>query len=338
MKVSFHKLVLYFVAALFIACGCVTVQAQTDAVIAQAKKEGRVSYYGTQDMAAANAMIRSFQETYPFIKVDLFRQGTTGLMTRVLAEAQAGKHGFDVISLGIMEIQLLKKKELVARYLSPEAKEFAPGLKDKDGFWTAMSVLQFVIGYNTSMMSGKKIPRDWRDLLNPIWKGGQIGAERDGTVWYASMLQYWGREKGVRFMKQLSAQQPHLERGNTLRTQMMAAGEFPMAIVHAHKVEQFKAKGAPLDWVTAADPIVTQPFVLATARHARNPNAARLFLDFVLSKKGQLVIKENGSMPARPDMTPIAPSLDQSKLKVHYVDPALAENYNQYAREYQEIF
>jgi len=338
MKTSVHSLVFNFVAAFFIVCGGVNVQAQTDAVVALAKKEGRVSYYGTQDMAAATAMIRSFQETYPFIKVDLFRQGTTGLMTKALAEAQAGKHAFDVISLGIMEIQLLKKKELVARYASPEAKEFAPGLKDKDGFWTSMSVLQFVIGYNTSLMSGKKVPRDWPDLLNPSWKDGLIGAERDGTVWYASMLQYWGRNKALQFMKQLSAQRPHLERGNTLRTQMMAAGEFPMAIVHAHKVEQFKAKGAPLDWVTTADPIVTQPFVLAAARHSRSPNAARLFLDFVLSKKGQLVIKENGSMPARPDMTPIAPSLDQSKLKVHYVDPALAENYNQYAKEYQEIF
>lgn len=329
---------LCFIAATFLMCGAVDVRAQGDSVIALAKKEGRVSYYGTQDMAAATAMIRSFQETYPFIKVELFRQGTTGLIAKVLAEAQAGKHAFDVISLGIMEIQLLKKRELVARYMSPEAKDFAPGLKDKDGFWNSMSVLQFVIGYNTSLMSGKKVPRNWPDLLDPAWKNGLIGAERDGTVWYASMLQYWGKEKAVRFMKQLSAQQPHLERGNTLRTQMMAAGEFPMAIVHAHKVEQFKAKGAPLDWVASADPIVTQPFVIAAARHSQNPNAARLFLDFILSKKGQNVIKDNGSMPARPDMTPIAPSLDQSKLKVHYVDPALSENYQQYAKEYQEIF
>lgn len=64
MKKSLHDLMLCFITAAFLMGGSVDVQAQGDSVIALAKKEGRVSYYGTQDMAAATAMIRSFQETW----------------------------------------------------------------------------------------------------------------------------------------------------------------------------------------------------------------------------------------------------------------------------------
>ena len=330
-----------FVAALLSFYGFLTVpslQAQTAPIIAQAKKEGRVGYYTSQNMAGASALAKSFQKKYPYIKVDLFRLGGTALRTRVMAETRAEKHNFDVISMNIMDIQLLMKKKLLARYRSPEAKGLPEGLRDKDGLWSAGRINQFIIGYNTSMVSGDKVPKDWWDLLDPMWKGGQIGVDRDATVWYAALLQYWGREKGIDFMKRLSAQNPHLERGNTLRTQMMAAGQFPFAIVHAHKVEIFKALGAPLDWVTTADPIVTQPHVLAVSSHAPHPNTARLFLDYAVSKKGQLIIQEHGSMSSRPDIPPPAPQLDQSKLKLHYVDPALADDYSRYHKEYQEIF
>ena len=330
-----------FVAVLFLLYGFLAVpslHAQTNVDIAQAKKEGRVGYYTSQNMTGASALVKSFEKKYPFIKVDLFRMGGTTLRTRVLSEAQAGRHSFDVISMNIMDIQLLMKKALLAKYRSPEAKGLSDGLKDKNGLWTAGRVNQFIIGYNTSMVSGEKIPKDWWDLLDPMWKDGQIGVDRDATVWYAALLQYWGREKGIRFMKKLSAQNPHLERGNTLRTQMMAAGQFPFAIVHAHKVEIFKALGAPVDWVTTADPIVTQAHGLAVSIHAPHPNTARLFLDYSVSKKGQLIIQKHGSMSARSDIPPPAPQLDQSKLKLHFVDPALADDYNRYHKEYQEIF
>ena len=338
---SICRFVILFVAAHFVLLGFLAVpslRAQTNPIIAQAKKEGRVQYYTSQNIVAANALIKSFQKKYPYLKVDLFRLGGRALLTRTLSETQAGKHNFDVISMNIVEIQLLIKRGLLAKYLSPESKGIAEGLKDKKGFWTAMRINQFIIGYNTSMISGKEVPKDWWDLLNPMWKGGKIGVDRDATVWYASLLQYWGRERGIGFMKKLSAQEPHLERGNTLRTQMMTAGQFPLAIVHAHKVEIFKAIGAPLDWVTTADPIVTQPNVLSVASHAPHPNGGRLFLDYLLSKEGQLIVRKKGSMPARSDIPPPAPQLDQSKLKLHYVDAALAEDYNRYHKEYQEIF
>ena len=306
-------------------------------IIDKAKQEGRVVYYTPLNVTAANVLIKSFEKEYPYLRVQLLRQGGEALRTRVLSEAQAGRHNFDVISMNILDAQLLQRRELLAPYISTERGGIPQGLKDREGFWTASYIIQHVIGYNSRLVPAGKIPRDWRDLLDPIWKG-KIGLDRDGVVWYASLLQYWGRERGVKFMKQLSVQEPHFERGNTLRTQMMAAGEFPLAVVHAHKVEEFKTKRAPIDWVTTSNPIITHGNIVSIARHAPHPNAARLFVDYFLSKKGQIVLNEAFVVPARTDIPPLAPSLDQSKLNVHYVDPVLAENYNQYQKEYQEIF
>ena len=102
--------------------------------------------------------------------------------------------------------------------------------------------------------------------------------------------------------------------------------------------KEFKAKGAPVDWVTTADPVPAQSSVVAISAHAPYPNAARLFLDYFLSKKGQMVMQEGGNIAARADILPPTPSLDQGKLKLHYVDPGLAEHYNQYQKEYQQLF
>ncbi|MBI4490921.1 MAG: extracellular solute-binding protein [Deltaproteobacteria bacterium] len=313
--------------------------AQTNPEIAAgAKKEGRVAYYTPLNLGAATLLIKSFEKEYPYVRVSLFRQGGEALRTRIFSEAQAGRHTFDVVSLNVLDVQLFKMKGLLTSYLSPQREGMPAGLKDKEGFWAASYIIEYVIGYNTHMVAREKTTRDWWDLLDPKWKDRRIGLDRDATVWYAAMLQYWGRERGLGFMKKLAGQKPHFERGNTLRTQMMAAGEFPLAVVHAHKVEEFKAKGAPIDWVTTADPIPAQGNVAAVSAHAPHPNAARLFLDYFLSKKGQMVMQEGGNIAARADIPPPTPSLDQSKLKVHYVDPGLAEHYNQYQKEYQQLF
>jgi len=316
-----------------------TLPAQMDpGIIARAKQEGRVSYYTPMNIGAATLLMKSFEKEYPYLKVELFRQGGEALRTRVLSEAQAARHNFDVISMNILDVQLLKRRGLLTPYLSPESAAVSPGGQDREGFWSAVYVLLHVISFNTRMVPEGKIPRDWWDLLDPGWKSGKIGLDRDAVPWYASFLHLWGREKGIGFMKKLSAQRPHFERGYTLRTQLMAAGEFPIALAHAHKVEEFKAKGAPIDWVTTSNPIPAHPNIVAISSNAPHPNAARLFVDYVLSRKGQLVVQQGGNIPARGDIAPPTPSMDQRKLKLHYVDPSLAENYNQYQKEYQEIF
>jgi iron(III) transport system substrate-binding protein len=200
-----------------------------------------------------------------------------------------------------------------------------------------MYITQFIIGYNSRMINKTDVPKDWPDLLRSHWKAG-IGLDADAPLWYASLLEYWGREKANGFMQNLAGQEPQLRRGYTLLAQMVAAGEFPLAVVHAHKVEEMKNSGAPIDWVRSVDPVVTSAHSLAIATHSPHPNAARLFADFILSKEGQLTLHQSFLVPARTDIPPLTPALDQTKLKVFPVRSELADNYEKFEKQYHEFF
>ncbi|HET7363492.1 MAG TPA: substrate-binding domain-containing protein, partial [Burkholderiales bacterium] len=144
----------------------------------------------------------------------------------------------------------------------------------------------------------------------------------------------WGREKGTAYMEALSRQKPQQRRGHSLLTRLLVAGDFPLAVVHAGEIEKEKQDGAPVEWVRTLDPIITSPSQVAISAKAPHPAAARLLVDFLLSREGQRVIESRGRVPARIDL---APSADGS-LKVHYVDARLAARFNEYEHEFRAIF
>ncbi len=305
-------------------------------IIEAAKKERMVVYYTGLNVNAVQKLIEAFEKRYPFLKVEPARYGHVQVRTKIFTEAAAGSHRFDIASIPSIDLQTIKKRGLLASYRSPELEGIPKGLKDEEGYWAAMYITQFIIGYNVRMMNKTDVPKDWDDMLRGQWKNG-IGLDPDAPLWYASLLEYWGREKVNRFMKALAAQQPHLSRGYTLLAQMMAAGEFPLAIVHAHKVEEMKQKGAPIDWVRTVDPVVTSAHALAISAHAPHPNAARLLADFILSKEGQLTLHQSFLVPVRTDIPPLTPALDQTKLKVFPVHAELADDYEKYEKQYHEF-
>ena len=88
-------------------------------------------------------------------------------------------------------------------------------------------------------------------------------------------------------------------------SQLMAAGEFPLGIVYAHRVESMKKSGAPIEWVKTADPVFVTLSPVAVAAKARNPNAAKL-MDFVFSREAQPVLR-NASRSSGLDVEPLVP-------------------------------
>lgn len=306
-------------------------------LIEGAKKEGQVVWYTTMSNPDNQAMVKSFNAKYPFLKVQVLRTSGEKLRQRILTETRAGQFFFDVVAVSELELGVLASRRLLLPYRSPEAAAYPAGARDKDGHFTGIYARNFVIGYNTAMIAEKDAPRDWPDLLRPEWKG-KIGLDEEEFEWYGTLIDYWGREKTVKYMKQLEAQKPQLRRGHTLLTQLLAAGEFPIAIVFPYTVEQFKAKGAPIDWARGSDPIVTSINGIALSAKAPNPNGARLLVDYILSEDGQNVIRDRFRVPVRPGVVPLSPKLMQSELKLHYVPANMHEHLSQFEKEFRELF
>jgi len=312
---------------------------QTDlaGIAANAKQERQVVWYTTTSAGDNQAIVAGFTKKYPFLKVEVLRSTGEKLRQRILTEASAGQFFSDVASVSSMEMGLLKSKNLLQAYDPPEAAGYPAATKDKEKFFTAIYARNFVMGYNTAVVPEKDRPKDWPDLLDPKWKG-RFGMDEEEFEWYGTLIDYWGREKAGKYMKALSAQQPTLRRGHNLLAQLLAAGEFPLAIVFPFEVEQLKRRGAPVDWANTSDPIVTSINVVALSTKAPHPNAAKLLINYILSEEGQNIIKSVSRVPVRPGVKPNVAKLDQSTLKVHYVPADMFKKIADYEKEFRDLF
>jgi iron(III) transport system substrate-binding protein len=298
----------------------------------EARREGEVVWYTAMNVPDAEAVKKPFLARYPYLTLTVLRAPAEKVRTRILTEARANRHAWDVVSFNLLDVDALNREGLLAAYASPETKSGYPaGAVDRQGRWAAIYVRQYVIGYNTRQV--KQPPRDWQELLAPQW-AGKLALDESDAEWYAAMLDYWGRDKAVGFMRALAQQKPQQRRGHHLLARLLVAGEFPLALVHANEVEKEKQEGAPVDWVRSLDPVITSPSQVAIAAKAAHPAAARLLVDFLLSAQGQRAIASRGRVPARTDLGAGA----AEPLKVHYVNPRLAPDFARYEREFRDIF
>ena len=302
----------------------------------KAEAEGKLTWYASLGATDARRIIDRFKELYPKIDAQFYRAGDAQLMERILAESRAGKYDWDVVSTTGFYAFNLKKRGMLAAYDSPERKFIRPSHKDAQAMWTSIYTNYTVLGYNSRLVSRDNLPKTHADLLKPIWRG-QIGIVQTAYEWFAVMLQGIGQEKGLAFMRELAKQQPQLRNGRTLLAQLVAAGEVNAALAaYSQNFENLKRDGAPVDWV-ALDPVYGNLNPMSLSTKAPHANAAKLFIDFVLSKAGQETIRAQRRVPDRIDVLPDPPKLAQGFSAVFTADQVY-ENFDRYVKLFQEIF
>lgn len=303
---------------------------------AKAEAEGKVVLYASFNANDAKAMTDAFKQLYPKIDATFYRATDAQLMERILTEARAGRPLWDVVCTTSYYGHNLKKRGLLAPYDSPERRFYREGYKDPQAAWTSVYTNYAAFGFNSRQVSRAAVPRSYADLLKPEWKG-HIGMDGRAYEWFGTMIKAMGDEKGLAFMRALAAQQVQLRNGRTLIAQLVAAGEFKGALTaYSTTFEQMKAAGAPADWVYL-NPVFANIHPAGVSAKAPHPNAARLFLDFMLSKKGQEVIQKVNRIPDRIDTPPA-----QARL-IEGITPAFApvevfEEFERYAKLFHEIF
>ena len=312
--------------------------AERDKIVDGAKREGRLVLYTGMDTEEANLYTNEFSKKYPFIKSDVFRSNGEKVQARFLVEHRANVHNADIFQTSIIQVYQLKNSGLLAKYVSEEAAAYADGFKDPQGHWTAFYQIPYVIGYNTRLVAPKDAPASYEDLLQTRWKG-LVGLETEEYQWFYHLVQIMGRDKGIAFMKKFAGQDLQMRKGHTLLAQLVAAGEMALAtVVYSNRIERMKASGAPVDWVRFKGPTITAINAIAIPAKAPHPNAARLFVDFVLSKEGQNLLRGLRRIPARADVLPDPPALTKG-LNLYPARPeGMIESYNETVARFDEIF
>ncbi|MBI2232139.1 MAG: extracellular solute-binding protein [Deltaproteobacteria bacterium] len=307
----------------------------SEAVLEGARKEGKLVVYTSMTVDQAQKLNNAFSAKYPYIQIGMFRAVGERLLTKIMTEAQAGRYEFDVVQSAETQAYFLKKKNLLGKYLPAEAKHLHKGFFDSEGYWSAVYMMPNVIGYNTRMVKRNEVPRSDEDLLSPKWKG-KIGMDHTKPEWFAWKLRRMGEEKGLAYMKKLGAQELRLYAGLTIITNLLAAGEFPLVLnTYVHNAEDAKRKGAPVDWV-AQEPVFTKFQPIGVGARAAHPNAAKLFVDFMLSEEGQKIIASFGRVPTRIGVPTTVRGIEQLNFVVD--DISAGDDFNKNYELFRNVF
>jgi iron(III) transport system substrate-binding protein len=309
-------------------------RASADAILDGAKKEGQVVFYASMETSSAQQLVSQFETKYPFIKVDYTRIGSEKMSPRLIGEAQARKVRADVVHQSGFDFYGVLQKGIFESYNSPERAALPLEYRDEKGYWTINSATLNVIGYHKRQVPAAEVPRSFWDLTAPKWKG-QLLMDENESKWMAGMISYYGEARIMELMRKLAAQDIQFRAGHSLIQTLMAAGERPITVVaFANGVERLKKEGAPVDWI-APEVVIGLTFGLGLVKDAPHPNAARLLIDFILSREGQQIIADVGYYAPRRDVS--SPLMKQtSKAKIIPLPMTLASRYNEYFQTYRK--
>ena len=291
---------------------------------AEARREGKVTWYTGAALLTAERVARLFEQAYPGIKVEVHRSGSERILQRLMQEAAAGIKNADVFnSSDIGHYVLLKKKGMLAKYMPAGAERFPEGFRDPEGIAFGWRAFPIVISYNSKLLPSGDAPKTWKDLLDPKWKGKLVTAHPGYSGSIATYVLALVNLYGWDYFKQLAQNKPHLTQSVHDPAQVVAAGE---RIVGANGAEYFlysqRKKGNPIGIVYPQDglPLVVTPSAITS--FSLHPTASRLFTDFIFTKDVQQFLADSeGLYVPHPDVTypPDKPRL--SDLKLLTVDP-----------------
>ena len=302
-----------------------------------AKNEAEAVIYANMDVSAMKPLTDGFMKRYPGTKAASVHFSGAAIITRLDVEARAGKPVSDVVLSGQLGVLALIEKKIAMRYRSPEREFFRDGLKDKDGLWTAYMTNVMVSAYNTRQIKKEEAPRTVEDLLKPRWKG-KLTMDSQSYVWFGTMLQYLGEEAGLRFMRQLNEQNISHQRGRRLMTQLVAAGEFDMAVeTNLNSVLTLNKQGAPLSFAPI-QPYFLSPSLVFMSANAPRPYTGALFIDYLLSEDGQKIVVTTNRMPAHAKVkSPESQVLEGQDVRTPDIFD-IGRRYQAIGNRYREIF
>jgi iron(III) transport system substrate-binding protein len=163
-----------------------------------------------------------------------------------------------------------------------------------------------------------------------------LGLDPQDFEWYANLRKIWGAEKAQKFLEGLRAQEIRLVQGRSLLTNLLSGGEVAILVNNfLQNVIEAKRKGSPVEFL-ALDPVISAAGLVGINKAAPHPNAARLFIDFVLSKEGQELIVKTDRSSVRKDVT--GNPLDLIKnVRVVPSDLSLGKDYIRIRDEYRQF-
>lgn len=300
---------------------------------------GKLVLYTSQPDRDAAQTVEAFRKKHPQVEVEVFRSGTTEVMNKLLAELAAGAPRPDALLIadaGSME--RLRQDGRLAAHPGADVAQLPPGATDRERTYFGTKLITTGIVYHTA---APRKPASWRDLTLPEARGQVVlpsplysGA---AAIHMAALVA--NPALGMRFYEDLARNGATAVRGNGAVATAVASGQKMYGVLVDFMALNARAKGSPVEFVVPAEGVtaVTEP--VAVLKTARNPEAARALVDFLLSREGQGLAVRQGYLPARRDVAPPPgfPRIEASRLLPVDVEAYLVRD-EAHKKRFAELF
>jgi iron(III) transport system substrate-binding protein len=266
--------------------------APIDDLIAAAKKEGMIEFYGPSTLTpqGAQALGEAFNKKYG-LNIRL-QYSPSGSMTRdigkVITRAATGHAPeWDVMlvtdahhgSLWLRKLQEPFDYKSVG--VNPEVVHYDNG--------TVSVANQICLPtYNSKLLPAKDVPKKWEDLLDPKW-GGKMAVIHSTHHWARLAAGPWGEEKTTNFVKKLAAQKPMLGRPGEIYSRLQLGEVLLSATMQNSFIHRARKRGAPLEQANGIEPVISPAYHAGVPKGASHPNVGHLMAAFISTPEGQAI-------------------------------------------------
>ena len=311
--------------------------AADQATVQKAKAEGKAVYYA--NITAIEPIMDAFQ-TATGVKGEYTRISTSKYLATVLTEFGAGKLMADVLQAPLPVMEMLKDKGVLASYTSPAASSY-PAWAGKDGVIQQFGIEYVALIYNKDLVKPADVPRRYEDLTDPKWKDKIVMANPSSHAttisWLVGLKEnvFKTEAEWMAFVKGLAANKPMFVRSFGPTPAPVESGEKLIAISMPKYI--ITKAPAPLDWAQVSQPLLGTPRGIAISSTAKNPNAAKVFMDYWLSKDAMSILASQvGEYVLAPGVFPPIEGMD--KAKVLPIRTLSDEEIRQWGGEFKRIF
>ena len=271
----------------------------TPALIEAAKKEGKVVWYTSVDLPVSEKLAKAFEARYPGIATRVERTGAERVFQRIGQEYGSRIYAVDVVySSDAAHFIVWKRDGLLAPYMPEDvAKHYPAEHKDPDGMFATWRAWLSVIGYNTDLVKREEAPKSFGDLLDPKWTGKIVKAHPgySGTILTATFQM--SRDLGWDYFEKLAKQKVMQVQSSADPPKKLSLGERAvMADGNEYNMFMLKESGRPVEIVypTEGTPLIVGPNGIF--KNAPNPNAARLFQNWMFTVEAQQMAIDVGGL------------------------------------------
>jgi iron(III) transport system substrate-binding protein len=318
----------------------VPVAAQEAVDVAKAKAEGKVIWYTSTPIEQGQKIVDAFQKDTG-IKVEMFRSGGSAILRRFQQEMDAGRVAVDVLTHSEPPAaKALGKKGLFVAFKPKNFEKVPDAAKDPNGLFVGQRLNMMTHYVRSDKVAAADEPKSWSELLDAKYKGKLVMTDPSFTSLQVSVVGTISKARGWGFYEKLRANDVMIVQGNQQVSDMLKRGERLIAVGALDSyAADLKKEGHPIKTLYPSDGVFVIPSPTSVVKGSPNPNAAKLFAEFMIGDVAQRIFPADGGYSARSDIAAPLGSPDLDKLEIIAVDDEYIEKEtSRIKRRFNEIF